>query len=94
VFNGVPKGFHGLRRNHGFAAATDRGGNHDRQLLAVFFENFLDGHEGGFGVQRIENGFDQQEIRAAGNEAAHLAFVVGFHLVERDHAKAGIVRVG
>jgi len=93
VFDGVPERFHGLRGDHGFATATDSGGNHDWQMLAVFFKNFLDGDERGFGVQRIENGFNEQEIRTTGNESARLAFIICLHLVERDDAKTGVVGV-
>src|SRR6185437_17139577 len=41
----------------------------------------------------IEDRLDQQRIHAAGNQTAHLLRISGFHLIEGDHAKAGIVSI-
>ena len=68
----VPKRLDGLRGNHRFTAAADGGGNHDRQNFFVLLEHFLNRHERGLGVERIENRFDQQNVRAARDERANL----------------------
>ena len=81
------------------AAAADGGGDHDRQFLAlrgeaILIEDLADGDQRGLGVERVEDGFDQQQVDAAGDEGAHLLRVGGLHLVEGDDAEAGIVGVG
>ena len=45
------------------AAASDRRRDHDRQLLAVLVEHLADRDQRSLGVQRIEDRFDQQQIR-------------------------------
>ena len=61
---------------------------------AVLIEDFADGDERGLGVERVEDGFDEQQIDAAGDERAHLLGVGGLDLVEGDDAEAGVVGVG
>ncbi len=95
----VPEGFGGLRGDQGFAAAADGGGDHHGQLFAggceaVLIEDLADGDERGLGVERVEDGLDQQQVDAAGDERADLLRVGGLHLVEGDDAEAGIVGVG
>ncbi len=60
----------------------------------VLVEDLANGHQSGLGVERVEDGLDQQQVDAAGDERAHLLRVGGLHLVEGDHAEAGIVGVG
>jgi hypothetical protein len=53
----------------------------------------LDGEERGLGIQRVEDGFEQQQIGAAFHQAARL-FVIHFaQFVERDAARGGAVHV-
>jgi hypothetical protein len=92
--DGIPEGLDGLGRDHGFAAAADGGGDHDGQLDAVLVEDFADGDEGGLGVERIEDGLDQEEVGPARDEGADLVFVGGLDLVEGDDAEAGVIGVG
>jgi hypothetical protein len=73
VAHGVPERLDGLRGDHGLAAAADGGGDHDRQADLVLGEDLLDGDERGLGVERVEDGLDQQQVDAAGDERAHLA---------------------
>ena len=61
---------------------------------AVLVEDFADGDEGGLGVEGIEDGFDEQEVDAAGDEGANLVLVGGLDLVEGDDAEACVVGVG
>ena len=63
VLHRVPERFGGLGGDHGFAATADGGGDHDGSSLAVLLEDFVDGDERGFGVERVEDGFDEQEVR-------------------------------
>ena len=92
--DGAPERLDRLRGDHGFAAATDGGGDHEREADAVFGEDLLDGDEGGLGIEGVEDGLDEQEVGAAGDEGADLAAVVGFDLIEGDDAETGVVGVG
>ena len=64
VTNRVPKGFGSLTRQRTARGIGDRTGNHDRQFAAQGFKHALYGKNRGFTVQRIEHGFDQNNIRA------------------------------
>ncbi len=55
--------------------------------------NFRDRVERGLGVQRVEYGFDQQQIRAAVEQAVDLLAVGGAQVVEGHCAVAGIADV-
>ena len=92
--HGVPEGPDGLRGDHRLPTAADGRRDHEREADIVLGEDFLDGDEGGLGVEGIEDGLDQQQVDAAGDEGAHLAAVVGLHLVEGDDAEAGVVGIG
>ena len=93
VLHRVPQRLDRLRGNHRLAPAPDGGGDGDGQANLVGVEHFLDGHERGLGVEGIEDGLDEQEVRAARDERADLLDVSRLHLVERADAEAGVVRV-
>ena len=57
-------------------------------------ENLLAGENRRLGVERVEDGLDQDEVGAAVDEAAHLLGVGFAQIVEGDGAEAGIVDVG
>jgi hypothetical protein len=60
---------------------------------AALLEKLLDGEERRLGVQRVEDGLDQHEVRAAFDQA-RVCFAIGGHqFVEGDVAEAGIVDV-
>jgi hypothetical protein len=92
--DGIPERPDGLRRDHRLAAAADGGRDHEREADIVLGENLLDGDERGLGVEGVEDGLDQQQVHAAGEERAHLAAVVGLHLVEGDDPETRVVGVG
>ena len=54
---------------------------------------FGDGVDRGLGVERVEDGLDQQQIGAAVDQPAHLLAIGGAQLVEGDGAEAGIGNV-
>ena len=56
-------------------------------------EIFLNGEDGGLGIQRIKNGFDQQQVDTAIYQSPHL-FIIGVgHFVETDGPETGIVDI-
>ena len=75
-------------------AVGDRAGDHQRQAQAALGEDLLAGENGGLGVQRVEDGLDQDEVGAAVDQAADLLAVGDAQIVEGDGAVAGIVDVG
>jgi hypothetical protein len=85
VLDRGPERFDRLGRDHRFTAAADRRRDHYRQFPAVLVEHFADGDERCLGVQGVEDGLDQEQVGAAGDEGADLLDVGGLHLIEGDH---------
>ena len=79
------------------ALIGDGDGYHDRHALPggckIFVVVLADGEEGGFGVQCVENCFQQQKIGAAFDEAAGLLVIHVAQLVESDAARSGAVHI-
>ena len=65
VAHAVPKGGDGLTAQNPPRRIGDRAANQNRQAFAGCFKEFVDGEQRGFGIERIENRFHQQHIRAA-----------------------------
>lgn len=86
---GVPEGFYFLCGDHGFAAAADGGADDDGGLGA----GFLDGDEGGFGIEGIEDGFDHEDVAVGREEGVDLVTVGVFYLIEGDGAEGGVIWV-
>ena len=60
----------------------------------AFLRHLGDGADRGLGVERVEDGLDQQRVDAALDQAAHLFGVGGAQFVEGDGAEARIGHVG
>ncbi len=75
------------------SALENRDGNLDRHAPADFIEGFLQGEKRGLGIERIENGFDEQRIDAALQQTKCLLLVGGNQFLVGDVARAGIVRI-
>ena len=69
-------------------------GDDDRQPLPALLEQGLDGEDRRLGVQRVEDGLEQDQVDAAVDEARERLAVGRDQLVEVDVAKARIVDVG
>ena len=89
----VPERFRRLAGQQTAGAIGDGAGNHHRHDDAPRFKLVGDGENRGLGVERVEDGLDQQRIDAAGQEPAHLLGVSEPQLVEGDGAKARIGNV-
>ncbi|MND47723.1 hypothetical protein D3C80_386240 [compost metagenome] len=93
VGHGVPEGFGGLARQGAARSVGDGAGNHDRQFDAQFFEYALYGKDRGLGVEGVEDGFDQDQVGAALDQAFGGFGVVFHQLIEGHVAVAGVVHV-
>jgi hypothetical protein len=94
VAHAVPKRGDGLAaqdapRSVGDGAADDEGQAHTTGVKV-----FVDGKQGGLGVQGIEDGFDQQHIDAAFDQGLHLLVIGHPQLFKVDVTSAGVVHIG
>ncbi len=78
-------------RTAGFVGDGDR--DHDGQAEAELLENLVDGEERGLCIERVEDGFNQQEIDPAFDERLGLFGIGGHKIVEGDRAKSGVVHI-
>ncbi len=82
-----------LARQRAAGAVGDGAGDHHRQTNAALVEQALDGEDRGLGVERVEDGLDQEHLGAAVDEAARLLGVGRRQIVERRGAEAGVRHV-
>ncbi len=90
----VPERGRRLARERAAGAVGDGAGDHHRQPAAALGERLLAGEDRRLGVQRVEDGLDQEQVGAAVDQPADLLGVGIAQLVEGDGAEAGIVDVG
>ncbi len=90
----MPEGGRRLAGERAAGAVGDRAGDHQRQAQVALGEGLLAGENRGLGVQRVEDGLDQDQVRAAVDQAADLLAVGDPEIVEGDGAVARIVDVG
>ena len=93
VLDRIPERRRRLPRQQAARAVGDGAGNHHRQVEAALGAGFRDRVDRGLGVERVEDGFDQQQVRAAVDQAFDLLAIGGAQLVEADGAEAGIAHV-
>ena len=93
VHNRVPEGFGGLPGEGAPAGIGNGAGNHHRHTAPNFLKKFIHPEKGGFGVQRVENSFDEQQFHPAVQQSARLLFVCRFQVIERDIPRAGVVHI-
>ncbi len=58
----------------------------DRGRQPKFFDRIIDSGQAGFAVQRVVDGFEQQDVGAAFDQTFGLHAVAVAHLIERDAA--------
>ena len=93
VGHGVPERFGGLAGQGTAGGVGDGAGNHDRQFDAQLFEHALHGEDRRLGVEGVEDGFDQDQVGAAFDQAFGGFGVVFHQLIEGHVAVAGVVHV-
>ena len=90
----IPERFRQLSRQQPAGLVGDGAGDHHGHVDAARFGDFGDGVERRLGVQRIENGLDQQQVGAAVEQAVDLLAIGLAQIVEGDGAVAGVGNVG
>ncbi len=93
VADRVPERFGGLARQGAAGGVGDGAGDHDRQFEAQLFEYTLHGKDRGLGVEGVENGFDEDQVRAAFDQALGGLGVVLHQFIEGHVAVAGVVHI-
>ncbi len=83
-----------LARQRAAAAVGDGDGDQQRQADVSLLEDVLDREDRGLGVERVEDGLEQQQIDAAVDQPAHVILVGGARLVERHAAERRVVHIG
>ncbi len=94
VFDGNPECLYRLSAERTSGSVGNGAGDHNRQFDTLFFEHLIDGVQRRFTVQSVENGFHQNDIHAAFDEAAYLFGIGIFGFIERERPVTGIVDVG
>ncbi len=94
VTDRIPEGFRRLARQHAAGAVRDGAGDHHRYAQAPRVEQLLDGVDRRLGVERVEDGLQEQQVGAAVEQSARLLLIGDAQAVERGGAEAGIADVG
>ena len=94
VLQRIPERRRRLARECTARQIGDRARNHHRQFAADLLEHIVDASISRFGIERVENRFNQQNIRTAFDKGFGRLSIGGSQLVETDSAKARIVDVG
>ena len=86
----IPERLRRLAGQQAAGAVGDGAGDHHRHVDAARLADLDDGVDRGLGVERVEDGFDQQQVGAAVEQALDLLAVGLAQIVERHRAVAGI----
>ena len=89
----IPEGFRRLSRKRAPGRVGNCPRNHHRPAPASVLEEAFQGKERCLGVERIKDGFDEQEVGAAFRQPADGFGIGGNQFVEADVAVAGVVHV-
>ena len=90
----IPERLRQLARQQAAGFVGDGAGDHHGHVDAALFGDFGDRVERRLGVQRVEDGLDQQQIGAAVEQALDLLAIGRAQIVEGDGAEAGVGDVG
>ena len=94
VAHRIPERFRQLARQQPAGLVGDGARDHHRHVDAARFGDFGDRIQRRLGVERVEDGLDQQQVGAAVEQAVDLLAVGRAQIVEGDGAEAGIGDVG
>ena len=94
VLDRSPEGLQGLAGERPAREVDDRHRDPERDLDVELVEHVARGHDGRFGVERVEDRLDQEQVDAAVDEASHLLRVALAHVVESDRPVRRVVHLG
>jgi len=94
VGNGMPERVDGLSRENPPAGVRDGDRDHQGKPLPALFEDFVDRHQGGLGVEGVEDGFHQQQVHAAFDQSEGGFAVHRAQGLEADIARRRVGHVG
>ncbi len=94
VAHRIPERFRQLPRQQPAGFVGDGAGDHHGHVDAALFGDFGDRIQRRLGVQRVEDGFDQQQVGAAVQQTLDLFAIGRAQIVEGDGAEAGVGNVG
>ncbi len=94
VAHGIPESLRRLAGEKAAGEVGDGAGDHQRHVDAALFGDLGNGVDRRLGVERVEDGLDQQHVGAAVEQTPHLLAVGHAQIVEGDGAEAGIAHVG
>ena len=89
VAHRIPERLGQLPRQQAAGFVGDGAGDHHRHVDAAGLGDFGDRVQRRLGVERVENGFDQQQVGAAIEQAVDLLAIGGAQIVEGHGAEAG-----
>ena len=94
VAQGIPEGFRSLAGEGAPGLVGDGPGHDDRKAPAAFVEQRLDREDRRLGVQRVENGLEENQVGAAVDESLERLAIDLHELVEIDVAETRVVDFG
>ena len=94
VGDGVPEGLQRLAREGAAAAVGHSHRDHQGNPRAARLEDLLHGHDRRLGIERVEDGLDEEQIHAALEQRIDLFGVGLADLIEGGRAEAGVVHIG
>ena len=89
----VPERLDGLARENTAGGVGDGAGDHHGHALAGVLKELVDGEQRRLGIERVEDGLDQEHIRATFEQRLALFVVRVAQLIEADVARARVVHV-
>ena len=92
--DGVPEGLQRLPREGAAAAVGHRHRDHERNADATRCEDLLHRHDRRLGIERVEDGLDEEQIHAAVEQRLDLFGVGLADLIEGGRTEAGVVHIG
>ncbi len=93
VTHRVPEGRRRLARQRAAGKVGDRAGDHHWQMNALGSKALLAGEDRGLGVQRVEDGFNKDEVGTTIDQAVDLLTIGETQIIEADGTVAGIVYI-
>ena len=92
--DGGDEGRERLAREGATRAVAHRDAHHDRESLPATFKHFVGGKEGGFGIERVEDGLDEDEVDPTLHQSINLLAIDRGQIHEGHRTSCRIVDIG